>query len=51
MECFRFWKAKVVICGYFGSPGAPFGAPGRHFDGFCVCCDFDAFRDEKVVPF
>ena len=40
MVFFRFWEAKVVIFGHFGSPAAPFGGSGLHFDDFWVCCDF-----------
>ena len=50
MEFSRFWEAKVVIFGNFGSPGALFGGSGYHFDDFWVCCDFGSVRERKSHP-
>jgi len=46
----RFWEAKVVIFGHFGSPAAPFGGSGPHFDDFWVCCDFGSVPPRKTSP-
>ena len=50
MEFSRFWEAKVVIFGHFGSPGALFGGSGPHFDDFWVCCDFGSAPPRKTPP-
>ena len=47
MEFSRFWEAKVVNFGHFGSPGALFRGSGPHFDDFWVCCDFGSVRERK----
>ena len=46
----RFWEAKVVIVGHFGSPGAPFGAPGLHSKDFWISYDFGSAPPRKSSP-
>ena len=47
----RFWVARVVIFGYFGSPAAPFGGSGPISTIFGFVVILGALRHELTLPF